>query len=295
MITNNKVFIVVQHILLAFLVVMAIVPFWLLISSSFTTERELLEHGYSLFPKVVTLDAYRYLFSVSGGVLRAYMMSIIIAGSGVFTCLFLTILFAYPLSKHDLPGKSFFAFFLFFTMLFNGGLVPTYMVYTRLFHIKDTIFAMIVPGLLMSPFNVIMVRTYITSNVANEIVDAAKIDGAGEYRSLFSVVLPLCKPIIGTIALMSFIAYWNNWTNGIYYIQNRTDLYGIQNYLKSVLDSVNVLQSQISSQVGIDVKDLPSVGIRMALSVIGVLPVLIMYPFFQKSFIKGITIGSVKG
>ena len=186
-------------------------------------------------------------------------------------------------------------FFLFFTMLFNGGLVPTYMVYTRLFHIKDTIFAMIVPGLLMSPFNVIMVRTYITSNVANEIVDAAKIDGAGEYRSLFSVVLPLCKPIIGTIALMSFIAYWNNWTNGIYYIQNRTDLYGIQNYLKSVLDSVNVLQSQISSQVGIDVKDLPSVGIRMALAVIGVLPVLIMYPFFQKSFIKGITIGSVKG
>ena len=169
------------------------------------------------------------------------------------------------------------------------------MVYTRLFHIKDTIFAMIVPGLLMSPFNVIMVRTYITSNVANEIVDAAKIDGAGEYRSLFSVVLPLCKPIIGTIALMSFIAYWNNWTNGIYYIQNRTDLYGIQNYLKSVLDSVNVLQSQISSQVGIDVKDLPSVGIRMALAVIGVLPVLIMYPFFQKSFIKGITIGSVKG
>lgn len=222
-------------------------------------------------------------------------MSIIISGSGVLTCLVLTILFAYPLSKQELPGKNFFAFFLFFTMLFNGGLVPTYMVYTQLFHIKDTIFAMIIPGLLMSPFNVIMVRTYITSNVANEIIDAAKIDGAGEYRSLLAVVIPLCKPIIGTIALMSFIAYWNNWTNGIYYIQNRTDLYGIQNYLKSVLDSVNVLQSQISGQVGIDVKDLPSMGIRMALAVIGVLPVLIMYPFFQKSFIKGITIGSVKG
>ena len=227
--------------------------------------------------------------------LRAYMMSIIISGSGVLTCLVLTILFAYPLSKQDLPGKNFFAFFLFFTMLFNGGLVPTYMVYTQLFSIKDTLFAMIIPGLLMSPFNVIMVRTYITSNVANEIIDAAKIDGAGEYRSLLSVVIPLCKPIIGTIALMSFIAYWNNWTNGIYYIQNRTDLYGIQNYLKSVLDSVNVLQSQISGQVGIDVKDLPSMGIRMALAVIGVLPVLIIYPFFQKSFIKGITIGSVKG
>ena len=274
---------------------MAVVPFLLLISSSFTTEQEILKNGYSLFPREITLDAYRYLLSVSDGILRAYLMSIIIAGSGVLTCLVLTILFAYPLSKQDLPGKNFFAFFLFFTMLFNGGLVPTYMVYTQLFNIKDTIFAMIVPGLLMSPFNVIMVRTYITSNVANEIVDAAKIDGAGEFRSLLSVVIPLCKPIIGTIALMSFIAYWNNWTNGIYYIQNRTDLYGIQNYLKSVLDSVNVLQSQISTQVGISAKDLPSMGIRMALAVIGVLPVLIIYPFFQKSFIKGITIGSVKG
>lgn len=295
MITNNKVFIAIQYVFLFVLIVMAIIPFWLLISSSFTTEQEILENGYSLFPKVVTLDAYRYLFSVSGDVLRAYMMSIIISGSGVLTCLILTILFAYPLSKQDLPGKNFFTFFLFFTMLFNGGLVPTYMIYTQLFSIKDTLFAMIIPGLLMSPFNVIMVRTYITSNVANEIIDAAKIDGAGEYRSLLSVVIPLCKPIIGTIALMSFIAYWNNWTNGIYYIQNRTDLYGIQNYLKSVLDSVNVLQSQISGQVGIDVKDLPSMGIRMALAVIGVLPVLIIYPFFQKSFIKGITIGSVKG
>lgn len=275
MITNNKIFITIQYIFLAILVVMAVVPFLLLISSSFTTEQEILKNGYSLFPREITLDAYRYLLSVSDGILRAYLMSIIIAGSGVLTCLVLTILFAYPLSKQDLPGKNFFAFFLFFTMLFNGGLVPTYMVYTQLFNIKDTIFAMIVPGLLMSPFNVIMVRTYITSNVANEIVDAAKIDGAGEFRSLLSVVIPLCKPIIGTIALMSFIAYWNNWTNGIYYIQNRTDLYGIQNYLKSVLDSVNVLQSQISTQVGISAKDLPSMGIRMALAVIGVLPVLI--------------------
>ena len=295
MITNNKIFITIQYIFLAILVVMAVVPFLLLISSSFTTEQEILKNGYSLFPREITLDAYRYLLSVSDGILRAYLMSIIIAGSGVLTCLVLTILFAYPLSKQDLPGKNFFAFFLFFTMLFNGGLVPTYMVYTQLFNIKDTILAMIVPGLLMSPFNVIMVRSFITSNVANEIVDAAKIDGAGEFRSLLSVVIPLCKPIIGTIALMSFIAYWNNWTNGIYYIQNRTDLYGIQNYLKSVLDSVNVLQSQISTQVGISAKDLPSMGIRMALAVIGVLPVLIIYPFFQKSFIKGITIGSVKG
>ena len=184
MITNNKVFIAIQYIFLFCLVIMAVIPFWLLISSSFTTEKEILESGYSLFPKIVTFDAYRYLFSVSGGVLRAYMMSIIIAGSGVFTCLVLTILFAYPLSKQELPGKNFFAFFLFFTMLFNGGLVPTYMVYTQLFHIKDTLFGMIIPGLLMSPFNVIMVRTYITSNVQAHFGHSGADDGPGLLEQL---------------------------------------------------------------------------------------------------------------
>ena len=223
------------------------------------------------------------------------MMSIIIAGTGVLTSITLTVLFAYPLSRQYLPGKQIISFFLFFTMLFNGGLVPTYMIYTRLFHLKDSLFAMIIPGLLMNPFNVIMMRTYITSNVANEVIEAALIDGAGEFKSLIHVVIPLSKPIIGTLALMSFIGYWNNWTNGVYYIQKRTDLYGIQNYMKNVLDSVSALQNQIANGVGVDVTDLPSMGIRMALAVVGVLPVILVYPFFQKSFVKGITIGSVKG
>ena len=160
---------------------------------------------------------------------------------------------------------------------------------------EDSLFAMIIPGLLMNPFNVIMMRTYITSNVANEVIEAALIDGAGEFKSLIHVVIPLSKPIIGTLALMSFIGYWNNWTNGVYYIQKRTDLYGIQNYMKNVLDSVSALQNQIANGVGVDVTDLPSMGIRMALAVVGVLPVILVYPFFQKSFVKGITIGSVKG
>ena len=223
------------------------------------------------------------------------MMSIIKAGTGVLTSITLTVLFAYPLSRQYLPGKQIISFFLFFTMLFNGGLVPTYMIYTRLFHLKDSLFAMIIPGLLMNPFNVIMMRTYITSNVANEVIEAALIDGAGEFKSLIHVVIPLSKPIIGTLALMSFIGYWNNWTNGVYYIQKRTDLYGIQNYMKNVLDSVSALQNQIANGVGVDVTDLPSMGIRMALAVVGVLPVILVYPFFQKSFVKGITIGSVKG
>ena len=222
-------------------------------------------------------------------------MSVIIAAIGVTSSLIMTTFYAYPLSRKDLPGRNAISFFLFFTMLFNGGLVPTYIVYTRLLHIKDTLWAMIVPGMLMNAFHVIMMRTYITSNISDEIIEAGRIDGASELTCLVRIVIPLCKPIMGTLALMTFIAYWNNWTNGVYYIQARTDLFGIQNYMKNVLDSISVLQQQVAKGINADVSQIPSVGIRMALAVVGVLPVLVVYPFFQKSFVKGVTLGSVKG
>ncbi|MBQ7602236.1 MAG: carbohydrate ABC transporter permease, partial [Lachnospiraceae bacterium] len=164
-----------------------------------------------------------------------------------------------------------------------------------LLHIKDTLAGMIVPGMLMNAFYVIMMRTYITSNIPDETIEAAKIDGAGEIKCLLRIVIPLSKPILGTLALMTFIAYWNNWTNGVYYIQARTDLLGIQNYMKNVLDSISVLQQQVAKGINVDASQIPTVGIRMALAVVGVLPVLIIYPFFQKSFVKGVTLGSVKG
>ena len=179
-------------------------------------------------------------------------------------------------------------------MLFNGGLVPTYMVYTRMVGLQDTIWAMIVPNLLLNAFYIIMMRTYINSNIADKIIESARIDGANEFKCLIQIVLPMCKPIIGTLALMALIAYWNNWTNGMYYIQTRRDLLGIQNYLMTVLNSSQALQAQ-ASQGLVDIKKVPSVSLRMALAVVAVIPVLIMYPFFQKSFVKGITLGSVKG
>ena len=295
MITKNKPFIIVQYVFVTFLVISCIIPFWLLIASSFTPESVLAESGYSLIPKKVTFDTYKYLWAVSAGVGRAYLMSVIIAAIGVTSSLIMTTFYAYPLSRKDLPGRNAISFFLFFTMLFNGGLVPTYIVYTRLLHIKDTLWAMIVPGMLMNAFHVIMMRTYITSNISDEIIEAGRIDGASELTCLVRIVIPLCKPIMGTLALMTFIAYWNNWTNGVYYIQARTDLFGIQNYMKNVLDSISVLQQQVAKGINADVSQIPSVGIRMALAVVGVLPVLVVYPFFQKSFVKGVTLGSVKG
>ena len=279
---------------MALMVLSCVVPFLLLISSSLTDEATIVVNGYSLIPQKLSFDAYEYLWQARSGILRAYLMSLVVTTVGVLGNVTLTVLYAYPLSRRDLPGRGFFSLFLFFTMLFNGGLVPTYMVYTRIFNVSDSISGLIVPYLLMNAFSVIMTRTYINTNIADEVLEAARIDGAGEFQCLGRVVLPLCKPIIGTISLMAMIAYWNNWTNGMYFINTCRELLGIQNYLMTVMNSSEALKQQ-ASQGLVDSSHIPSVSLRMALAVVAVIPVLVFYPFFQKSFVKGITLGSVKG
>lgn len=293
MITSSKSLSFLVTLFLVLLVVVSVVPFWLLFVSSFTSESYLIHNGYSLFPQQFSLAAYEYLWGVMDSIGRAYLMSVIIAAIGVSANLVLTILFAYPLSRKDLPGRDAISFFLFFTMLFNGGLVPTYLVYTNFFHVKDTLAGMIVPNLLMNAFFVIIMRSYFTSNILDEVLEAARIDGASEVQILTLIVIPLSKPIISTVGLMALLTYWNNWTNGIYFLTTRTDLYGIQNYLNAVMNKASFLQSQMSTMMS--PMDIPNISVRMAIAVIAVLPLLIAYPFFQKSFVKGITLGSVKG
>lgn len=293
MLYKNKIFQAAMHLFMIFLTLACIIPFILLFSSSITSEASLTVNGYSLIPSEVSLDAYRFLWKTRASILRSYMNSFLITTIGTVFNVALTLLFAYPLSRRELPGRKFFSFFLFFTMLFNGGFVPTYLIYANVFHITDTLAAMIVPYLLMNAFYVIMARTYIMANVPEGVLEAAMIDGSNEFQNLFQIVVPMSRPILATIALMSAIAYWNNWTNGVYFITTKTELHGIQNFLNSVMNNVTMLQSRstgLSSS-----QPIPSIGIRMALAVIAVIPILLAYPFFQKSFVKGITIGSVKG
>ncbi len=290
---SNKIFRFVMGFIMLLLVLACILPFFLLIASSFTSEVALAQNGYSFFPSEFSLAAYKYIWNVKADIFRAYGMSFLVTGIGTTISVIMTMLFAYPLSRKDLPGRRALSFIVFFTMLFNGGFVPTYLIYSKIFHITDTIWALIAPYLLMNAFFVIMVRTYINSNIPNEVIEAAMIDGSNELNTLSKIVAPMSKPIIGTIALMTAIAYWNNWTNGVYFIQTKRGLYGIQNYLNSILSNISFLQTH--SDPSIKITDLPSVSIRMALAVIALLPILIAYPFFQKSFTKGITIGSVKG
>lgn len=293
MINNNKAYSVFFNALLIFLVLACLIPFWLLIASSFTSETSLVQNGYSMLPREFSLGAYEYLWNASGSILRAYGFSILYAVVGVTANVVLTILFAYPLSRSDLPGRGFFSLVLFIPMLFNGGLVPTYLVYTNILNVKDTIWGMIIPYLLLNPFLVIMMRTYFTTSVPNEVIEAAKIDGATETQALVRIVIPMSKPIIATVSLMTLISYWNNWTNGIYFLTTRTDLYGIQNYLNDVMNKAAFLQSHVTGNIS--AADIPSTSVRMAIAVIAVIPLLVAYPFFQKYFVKGITLGSVKG
>jgi putative aldouronate transport system permease protein len=293
MINTSKFLSFFVNLFLALLIATCVIPFWLLFINSFTSETYLIQNGYSLLPKEFSLSAYQYLWEAAGSIGRAYLMSVIIAVIGVSANLVLTILFAYPLSCKDLPGRGAISFFLFFTMLFNGGLVPTYLVYTNILNVKNSLAGMIVPYLLMNAFFVIIMRTYFTTSIPSEVLEAAKIDGASEVQCLTKIVLPLSKPIIATIGLMSLIGYWNNWTNGIYFLTSRTDLYGIQNYLNDVMNKATFLQSHMNTMLS--VHDVPNISVRMAIAVIAVLPLLILYPFFQKYFVKGITLGSIKG
>lgn len=293
MVDKNKGFQVFVHIIFIIFSLICIIPFVLLIVSSVTDEKILIREGYSFIPKLISWDAYRYLLVDSSAILRGYFISVMVTIVGTVANLTLTTLLAYPLSRRDLPGRGKIAFFVFFTMLFNGGLVPSYMMWTGIFHIKNTFGALIVPYLMLSAFYVIMMRTYFTSNIPDAIIEAARIDGAGEGRILLQIVMPMSTPIIATLSLLIGLNYWNDWINGLYYVSN-DNLYSIQVLLYQMLMKADFLRSSAASALPVGVK-LPAVGIKMAVAVLGTLPMLLVYPFFQKYFVKGITVGGVKG
>ena len=168
-------------------------------------------------------------------------------------------------------------------------------MWTRIFHLKNTITALILPGLLMNGFNVILMKNYFAQNIPAELIEAAKMDGAGEFKIFFKMILPLSLPIMATVGLFVGIGYWNDWTNGLYYVTD-AKLYSLQNLLNRILQDVQFLNSSTMTNAGVAATtQMPSVSIRMAISVVGILPIMVLYPFFQKYFVKGIAVGAVKG
>jgi len=265
----------------------------ILISSSMTEESVLITQGYNVIPKKISFLAYRYLFLSAGNIFNAYGVTLFVTFVGVILGLTLIIMLSYALSIKDLPGGKVISFLVFFSMLFNGGLVSTYLMYTGIFHIKNTIWALIIPFLLVNPFLVMLARSFFVSSIPSEISEAARVDGSSELRLFAEIILPMAMPIIATVGLMIGLSYWNNWTNGLYFV-TKSNLYSVQQLLNQLLmSSQGMSQAQM---LGADVsKSIPSTGLKMATAVVGVIPIMIIYPFFQKFFIKGIAMGAVKG
>lgn len=285
----------VVHFILILLAAACLFPFLLLISSSFTQEQSIVLDGYSLFPKAWSIEAYSYLWNQSTSLFRAYGITVLITVVGTFVGLLISALLAYPLSRGDMPLRGVLSFIVFFTLLFNGGLVPTYLVYTEVFEMKNTLMALIIPGLLTNGFFILLIRSFFSTSIPVPIIESAYIDGATEFKIFYKIVLPLSLPILATIGLMLTISYWNDWFNGLIYV-TEPELFSIQNLLNRMLSNIQFLQqTNIGGNNSTASAGLPMNSVRMAMAVVGVLPIICVYPFFQKYFVKGLTIGAVKG
>lgn len=295
-IKDERLFHNIALVVLILLAVYCIVPFFLMLSTSFSSEAALAKGGYGFWPKEFSLAAYDYLWAKRFTIGRCYGLTILVTVVGTVTNLIITSLFAYPLSRKDFKARNVFAFIVFFTMLFNGGLTASYIIWTRIFNIKNTIWALILPGGLMGAMNVLMVRNYYNANIPYDIIEAARLDGSGDLRIWAQIMVPLSKPVMTTIGLFAALGYWNNWTNGLYYISD-TSLFTIQVYLKKLMDNIAFLKSgnTAAESAALAFRSMPTEGARMAIAIIAILPILLVYPFIQKELVRGMVVGGVKG
>lgn len=280
-------------ILMAIIAISCVFPFLFVIVISFTSEQSIVQNGYQLIPSSWSLDGYRYLFEMKEQILQSLFITVFVTVFGTLVNVMFTSTFAYAISRQDFPYRRFFTMMALASMLFSAGMVPNYIVMTNLLGLKDTIWALILP-MALSPFNIIVMRTFYRRSVPDAIIEAARIDGAGELRTFLQIVLPLSVPGIATISLFAALAYWNDWFNALLYIQS-DNLVPLQYLLMKVQANIDymmqntALGAQATAGIGI-----PKEATRMAIVVISTVPIAATYPFFQKYFVGGLTIGGVK-
>lgn len=274
---------------------LCIIPLILVVSVSFSDEKSITLFGYKLIPKVFSTYAYEYLFKNASAIFRAYGITIGVTIVGTILSVAVIAMYAYPLSRKTFKYRNIFSFFVFFTMIFNGGLVPWYIVCTQLLHLKDSIFSYIVPSL-VSAWYILIMRTFFVTNINDSIIESARIDGAGEFRTFIQIVLPLSKAGLATIALFQTLQFWNEWFLPLMFIENDR-LFNLQYILYRVLVAIQYLTttSNPGGNNGAILARMPSETARMAMCVLAIGPIIIAYPFFQKNFVKGLTVGAVKG
>ena len=287
----------VMNVVLALFSLCCIIPFIFVVIISFSSEESIRTIGYSFWPMAWSTDTYAYAFEKLPQIWRSFFNSVLITGIGTVLSTLICVLFSYALYRPDFKYRNFFNFFSFFVMLFGGGLVPTYIISKQVLGLSENYAALIVP-LLVSPFNIIVMRTFFKSSVPLELIEAATIDGSGEYSTLFRIVLPIAKPGIATIALLNALAYWNDWFQSLLYIRQNKVLQPLQALLMELQNNVEYLNRMIG-QMGtaaiMEAQRAPNQTLRMALVVMIVVPIACAYPFFQRYIVAGLTIGSVKG
>ena len=287
----------VMNVVLALFSLCCIIPFIFVVIISFSSEESIRTIGYSFWPMAWSTDTYAYAFEKLPQIWRSFFNSVLITGIGTVLSTLICVLYSYALYRPDFKYRNFFNFFSFFVMLFGGGLVPTYIISKQVLGLSENYAALIVP-LLVSPFNIIVMRTFFKSSVPLELIEAATIDGSGEYSTLFRIVLPIAKPSIATIALLNALAYWNDWFQSLLYIRQNKVLQPLQALLMELQNNVEYLNRMIG-QMGtaaiMEAQRAPNQTLRMALVVMIVVPIACAYPFFQRYIVAGLTIGSVKG
>ncbi len=289
---QERMFEIVAHIVMILLAVLAVAPFWLMVSGSLTENDILTRYGYRFWPQEFSLDAYAYIVREWAQIGNAYLVTIVVTLVGTVISLAVVSMAAYALTQNDVPGLKLVFVLILITMLFNGGVVSSYIIYSNVFNIKNTIWALLIPGLLLNGFNLVLVRNYMQHSLPGELQEAAEIDGASVFGIYIRIILPLSKPILATVGLLTAIAYWNDWTNGLYYITD-SRLYSVQLLLNQMNNNIQYLAAH--SELGAAQQSIPGTSMRMAIAVVGILPILVLYPFFQKYFEQGITMGAVKG
>lgn len=270
-----------------------IIPLISVISVSFSNETDIIKNGYRLIPRVFDISAYAYVLYKPIQLLNAFKISVIVSIVGTFLSVLVMAGIAYTLSRHDFKYKNSLSFYVFFTLLFNGGLVPTYMLISNYLHLKNTIWVLILPYLAV-PWFILLLRSFM-QKIPYDVIESCMIDGAGEFRIFFQIVIPLAKPGLATIALFTLLQYWNDWWLSLLYIENES-LVPLQYMLYRMMSNINFLTSSTNAMPpGLKNATIPSESARMAMAILAAGPMLAVFPFFQQYFVKGLTIGAVKG
>ncbi len=284
---------IIPHLVFIMIGLLCLFPLAMVVSISFTTDAEIAQFGYSLFPQNPSPEAYSYIFKKPAQLIHSYGVTILVTAVGTAVGLLITAMLGYGISRKDYPLARATSFFVFFTMLFSAGLVPWYMLITNTLHLKDTLPVLIVPYLVV-PWFVMLMKSYF-ADIPSSIIEAAKIDGAGEVKAFFKIVVPMATPGLATVGLFIMLMYWNDYYLSLMFIQN-SDHISLQYMLYSMMSNIDFLKSALAVQSGLVTGvQVPDQSIRMAMCVLAAGPMLFVFPFFQKYFTKGITVGAVKG